>query len=234
MNWVLHHKAVTGSTNRDARAGRPGDVFTAGFQTAGRGRLDHKWLAAPDECLMMSAVLDVADLPPEQIATLPLVVGLAVLRGIERLKSQCSNLQLKWPNDVLVGGRKIAGILCERQGEMVIAGVGINVRQRKFAKEIEKRAISLAMLGTIPAMEVVRDAILAMLGEAYQTWRQEGFAALYPEIAAHDFLRGQPLGIVQTDDDCAPIKGMCHGIQSDGSLLVGEARVYAGEAHVLL
>lgn len=256
MNWMIHHKAVTDSTNHDARAGRPGDVFTADFQTAGRGRLDHKWQAAAGECLMMSAVLAVGDLPPEQIATLPLVVGLAVLRGLSPFlqglspaRQGLSPARLKWPNDVLIGGKKIAGILCERQGEIVIAGVGINVGQRKFDKDIEKRAISLAMLGTVPSarggtvpissgtvpsVEAVRAAVLTALGEVYAIWREQGFAAVYPEIVAHDFLRGQSLGVMQTDDDRAPIKGLCYGIQADGSLLVGDVCVYAGEAHVLL
>lgn len=234
MTWTIHHKAVTASTNLDARAGRPGDVFTADFQTAGRGRLDHKWLSAAGENLMLSAVLDVADIPPDQVATLPLAVGLAVLRGLSPFLRGPSAAALKWPNDVLVGGRKIAGILCERHGELVIAGLGVNVRQRTFAKEIEDRATSLAVLGPVPRVAEVRDAVLAALAGVYASWREEGFQILYPDIAAHDFLRGQSLGIIQTDDDRAPITGVCGGIQPDGSLLVGDTCVYAGEAHVLL
>ena len=163
MTWTIHHKAVTASTNLDARAGRPGDVFTADFQTAGRGRLDHKWLSAAGENLMLSAVLDVADIPPDQVATLPLAVGLAVLRGLSPFLRGPSAAALKWPNDVLVGGRKIAGILCERHGELVIAGLGVNVRQRTFAKEIEDRATSLAVLGPVPRVAEVRDAVLTAL-----------------------------------------------------------------------
>lgn len=238
MDWKIHHKISTASTNLDARAGRPGDVFTADFQTAGRGRLDHKWLSEPGENLMMSVVLDVADLPPEHIATLPLAVGLAVLRGLSPFLRGLSPCRLKWPNDVLVDGRKLAGILCERQGDVVIAGLGVNVKQRKFAVDIEKRATSLALLssssGSVPTVAAVRDAILAALDEVYSTWRAGGFAAIYPDIVAHDYLRGQTLGIIQTDDDRAPLKGVCGGIQPDGSLLVGGTSVYAGEAHVLL
>lgn len=233
MLWKIHHKASTASTNLDARAGHPGDVFTAGYQTAGRGRLGHTWLSAADENLVMSAVLDVAGLPPEQVATFPLAVGLAVLRGLSPFLPPTARRALKWPNDVLVEGRKIAGILCERQGESVITGVGVNVKQQKFAKEIEKRAISLALLGSVPTVAAVRDAVLAALGEVYETWRAGGFAAVYDEIAAYDCLRGQTLGVVQTDDDRAPLRGLCGGIQRDGSLLVGGTRVYAGEAHVV-
>ena len=234
MKWVLHHKAETVSTNLDARAGRPGDVFTADFQTAGRGRLDHTWQSAPGENLMLSAVLDVADLAPEQVATLPLAVGLAVVRGLSPFLRGSSPCRLKWPNDVLVDGRKLCGILCERQGDAVIAGLGVNVSQRKFPKDIENRAVSLALLGSVPTVAEVRDAVLDALAGVYAAWRKGGFAAVYPELVAHDYLRGRTLGVVQTDDDRAPVKGVCGGIQDDGSLLVGGIRVYAGEAHVLL
>ena len=81
-NWRIHHKAETASTNLDARTGRHGDVFTADYQTAGRGRLDHKWLSPPGANLMMSVVLSVDGLAPEQVATLPLVVGLAVIKVV--------------------------------------------------------------------------------------------------------------------------------------------------------
>ena len=64
--WQVRHCAVTESTNRDARAGVPGEVFTADLQTAGRGRLDHHWLSPPGETLLMSAVVGVADMPPEE------------------------------------------------------------------------------------------------------------------------------------------------------------------------
>ena len=78
----IHHKAETASTNLDARSGHHGDVFTADYQTAGRGRLDHKWESPPKTNLMMSAVLSVEGLAPEKVATLPLVVGLAVIKAV--------------------------------------------------------------------------------------------------------------------------------------------------------
>ena len=232
MIWKIYHKAETVSTNLDARDGRLGDVFTADFQTAGRGRLDHKWLSPPGANLMMSAVLDVGGLSPESLATLPLVVGLAVAQAVARFLGPVPSC-LKWPNDVLVGGKKISGILCERHGDCVIAGIGVNVKQRKFAPEIAKRATSLESLGSVPiSVASVRDAVLERLGALYEMWRSEGFAAVYPMIQAIDCLRGQTLAVRQIDDDNEPIRGVCGGIQPDGSLRVGETDVYAGEAHV--
>lgn len=249
--WRIHHRDVTASTNIDARGGSHGDVFTAGFQTAGRGRLDHKWLSPPGANVIMSAVLSVRGMSPEQVSTLPLVVGLAVARGLspfvsrgQTLDSQGTVPMLKWPNDVLIGGRKVAGILCELDGEKVIAGIGINVKLQKFPDEIEKTAISLEeAMGTVPkdtgsvpmkkgSVPVVREAVLGEIGRLYEVWVEKGFGAIWPEIAKIDYLRGQTLAVRQTDDDLAPVVGVSGGIQPDGSLDVGGVKVYAGEAHV--
>ena len=78
MNWTVHHRQETSSTNLDARGAAPWTAFTADFQTAGRGRLDHRWHSASGVNLMMSAVVPVDGMPPEAAATFPLVVGLAV------------------------------------------------------------------------------------------------------------------------------------------------------------
>lgn len=251
LPWRIHHAAETVSTNLDARAGGPGDVFTADHQTAGRGRLDHKWLAPPGVNLALSAVLPVADaageIPPEEVATLPLVVGLAVVRAVDEILAPaeaCPHALLKWPNDVLVGGRKVCGILCERHGDSVIAGIGVNVKSRPFPPEIAATAASLEDIldatgtrgrGTGAdglCVAAVRDAVLEKLGALFGKWRDGGFGAVYADVCAVDFLRGQVLSVRQTDGDAEPVCGVCGGIQPDGSLLVGATRVYAGEAHV--
>lgn len=246
MNWRIFSCDSTESTNLDARSGRPGDVFTARFQRAGRGRIGHEWLSPPGANLMMSAVIDVAGVAPEQAATMPLVCGYAVLEGLRNYVRRFSGGQavdwsLKWPNDVYAGGRKICGILCERHGDMVIAGIGVNVHQREFAPAIADRAVSLALLGLgdgadgEDAVSEVRDAVLAALEDAVAIWRARGFArGVWPLLAGVDYLRGRRLAVLQHDDDRAPVEGVCGGIQSDGSLAVGGECVWAGEAHVLL
>ena len=232
MEWKIHHKSVTDSTNIDARAGRNGDVFTADFQMRGRGRLDHKWLSAPGANLAMSAVIGVEGLSPEEVSTLPLVVGLSVSDALRDF-TRC-DLSLKWPNDVLAGGRKIAGILCERHGDCVIAGIGVNVNQTEFPEEISARATSLALLCEAGPLDVaeVRDAVLSALAVCCGEWRGRGFAALLPDIARIDALKGRRVSVVQTDSDASPVSGVCGGVAEDGSLIVGGARIYAGEAHV--
>lgn len=232
--WTIHAKRETTSTNLDARTGRHRDVFTADYQTAGRGRLDHTWLSPEGMNLMMSVVLSVEGLAPDQVAALPLVAGLAVVRALAPFLSRSASLvSLKWPNDVLVGGRKIAGILCERLGENVIVGIGVNVRQRVWPDELNGRATSLLQeTGRQWKVAQVRNAVLDQLGKWYGIWRAKGFAAVYPEIAAVDGLKGRLLSVRQTDDDQKPVKGVSAGIMPDGSLDVGGTRVYAGEAHV--
>ena len=256
MNWRIHHKAETASTNADARGGSHGDVFTADYQTAGRGRLDHKWLSPPRANLMMSVVLSVEGLAPEQVATLPLVIGLSVCKALDRTVAVSAtgadqrvdryrasrgdrdgtgffNCRLKWPNDVLVAGKKIAGIPCERNGDNVIAGIGVNVGQTEFPSEIAERATSLVLhVPQVPSVLELRNTLLSELGKWYEIWRSAGFAAVYPEIVAVDYLKGREIAVRQTDDDSAPIAGISNGIMPDGSLDVGGVKVYAGEAHI--
>ena len=248
--WTIHAKRTTESTNLDARGGKHRDVFTADYQTAGRGRLDHKWLSPEGTNLMMSVVLSVEGLTPEQISTLPLVAGLAVAKAVSNIVPAASSprgagqlprdarrvgygVALKWPNDVLVGGKKIAGILCERNGDNVIVGIGVNVRQRVWPNELQGRATSLLQeSGKEWKITQVRTAVLGQLGKWYGIWREKGFAAVHPEIAAIDGLKGRTISVRQTDDDSAPITGVASGIMSDGSLDVDGVKVYAGEAHV--
>lgn len=214
IDWKIFHKAETASTNLDARAGVHGDVFTADYQTAGRGRLDHTWESPRGKNIMMSVVLSVEELDPETVATLPLVIGLAVARAAGGL--------VKWPNDVYVSGKKAAGILCERLGDRVIVGIGANVGEVPLS--VADRAIA------VPSLTIRQ--ILDEIDEAYGQWRLGGFAAVYPAIRKIDFLRGQSLAVRQTDDDAEPIRGICGGICDDGALAVGNVKIYAGEAHV--
>lgn len=222
----IFRKETTVSTNLDAREGESGDVFVAEFQSAGRGRLDHTWLSAKGENLTFSVVLAGAGRPPSEIATLPLVVGLAVVKALASL----APLSLKWPNDVLCDGRKLAGILCERHGDNVIAGIGLNVNQTEFPPEIAWRATSLAVLcGRCFDRETVLLDVLKSLDKLHTRWLADGFASLHGELAAVDCLKGRTISVRQVDDDAAPVAGLCGGITDDGSLMVGGRRIYAGE-----
>ena len=232
IDWRIFHKETTCSTNNDALSGSHGDVFTADFQTAGRGRIGHKWLSTAGMNLAMSAVVDVSSLSLESASTFPLVVGLAVARGLNHFLTR-HNALVKWPNDIFVDGRKVAGVLCERHGDNLIAGVGVNVMQREFPEEIASRATSLALFENKAfSVDVVRGAILEELAVCYEKWVSLGFEALYEELSMIDFLKSRAIAVRQTDDDPSPVEGVCGGIQKDGSLDVGGEKVFAGEAHV--
>ncbi len=233
----IFRREVTASTNLDARAGRPGDVFVAEFQTAGRGRLDHRWQSPRGANLTFSAVMDVGGAAPSEVATLPLVVGLSVVDAAKTLLGVdlANAVALKWPNDVYVNGCKLCGILCERNGEFVIAGVGINVNQVDFPAEIAVRATSLFLSAGHPFdREAVLSTVLAALAVRHRQWTDGGFAALHPDFASIDYLRGRRISVYQTDSDPAPLVGLCDGIQPNGTLCVGGTGVFAGEAHVVL
>lgn len=134
------------STNRVASEwadqGAPhGSLVLTDHQTAGRGRIDRHWFSPPHTCLLMSLVLrpslDLQDRP-----LINLAAGVAVCQAVER---SGISVRLKWPNDVMAGSKKVAGILSESRGSAVILGVGINVNVKSFPDELSQSATSLAI-----------------------------------------------------------------------------------------
>ncbi len=148
----LHFSPVTGSTNNDAlaaaRDGAPnGSVYFADGQQTGRGRGDHSWHSADGEGLYVSVLLRPA-VSPARLPLIPLTAGLAAAKAI----SITSGLEvdLRWPNDLLIGARKAGGILVESKTEgdavaFVVIGIGINVHQRAFDPELSTPATSLEL-----------------------------------------------------------------------------------------
>jgi BirA family transcriptional regulator, biotin operon repressor / biotin---[acetyl-CoA-carboxylase] ligase len=146
----VHFAAVTGSTNFDAmagaRAGAPhGSVWLADEQTAGRGRGDHRWHSAAGEGLYVSVLLR-PRIPAERVHLLPLVAGLAAVQAIRHVAAVA--IDLRWPNDLLVGPRKTGGILVEAQIDSkmlrhAVIGIGINVHQRRLSSNLDTPATSL-------------------------------------------------------------------------------------------
>jgi BirA family biotin operon repressor/biotin-[acetyl-CoA-carboxylase] ligase len=146
----LRFDRVTGSTNTDAMAaardGAPhGSVFLADEQRAGRGRGDHAWHSAAGQGLYVSVLLR-PDLPPSCLPLMPLAAGLAAAEAIRAAAGLA--VDLRWPNDLLLGPRKTGGILVEAQSEanaiaFAVVGIGINVHQRSFEPGLATPATSL-------------------------------------------------------------------------------------------
>jgi len=146
----LHFLPLTGSTNTDAmdaaRGGAPhGSVYFADEQLAGRGRGDHAWHSAAGEGLYVSVLLR-PRIPTARLPLLPLIAGLAAAEAIRAVSGL--TVDLRWPNDLLLGKRKAGGILVEAhregdQGGFAVVGIGINVHQRGFAAGLSTAATSL-------------------------------------------------------------------------------------------
>ena len=167
----LHFSLVTGSTNTDAiaaaRSGEPhGAVYFADEQRAGRGRGDHSWHSAAGEGLYVSVLLR-PEMEPAYLPLVPLAAGLAAAEAIRSVTGL--DIDLRWPNDLLLGPRKTGGILVEAQSEsnavaFVVVGIGINVHQRTFEPGLATPATSLDLeSGHVFGQRTNRQALLVRL-----------------------------------------------------------------------
>jgi BirA family transcriptional regulator, biotin operon repressor / biotin---[acetyl-CoA-carboxylase] ligase len=202
-----------------------GAIATTDHQTGGRGRLGRSWVEAPGTSVLVSVLLR----PPAELAApqLSLVGGLAAALAAEEELGLAA--QIKWPNDVMVNRRKVAGVLAEAREGVVVLGVGFNVNQTREQLPAEARVPS-ASLRTVDARVHDREHVLASLLERldglYTAWREGGLDAVYDDLGARDFLRGRRV----TVDGVA---GTARMIARDGRLELatdsGVVRVASGE-----
>ena len=234
--WV--HRVVclseTGSTNAEAMrlaaSGEPaGLVVIADQQTAGRGRLGRTWWSEPGTALLVSWLLRPA-LPPERWPLLPLIAGLAAARGLGAAAHV--EAKLKWPNDVLVDGRKVGGILAESDGRgALVIGLGVNLRQREFPEELRDRATSVVAEGGTP---VQRAWLLAAVLSGFGA-RMDAPERSMDEYRAMCETIGRRVRVEREGAD--PLEGSAVEITDGGALVVetdgGRVPVSAGDvAHL--
>jgi len=244
LGHACRYAAETGSTNRDAaalaEAGAPeGAVVAAGAQTAGRGRMTREWFSPSGANLYFSLLLR-PNVEPGKAASLPLVIGLAVAETLATLAPE-TRPEIKWPNDILLGGKKVCGILCEMQAEAdcvrhLVAGIGVNLNLTRQAmpSDLRNRATSLRIeTGRRYSRAAVMAGILNRFEPLYDRWRAEGLAPLLCAIAARDALLGKDLSLDHGD---RRIQGRADGILPDGALRLvtdqGPVPIYSGEAHI--
>lgn len=219
------HWAELGSTNDRAlawaRAGAPhGALVTADAQTAGRGRLGRAWASDSGDDLYVSAILRPGAGQP--ISALGLAVGVGLREGLARWLPAA---QLKWPNDVLAGGRKLAGILCEARwvgsSPEVVIGFGVNVGRAVFPPEIADRATSLRQeLGAnVDRGEVLR-AVLVAVEAALEAFFRGGFPAIRGRYEPHCALSGQAVLVDMSHGAGPKVQARALGLADDGALLV--------------
>jgi BirA family biotin operon repressor/biotin-[acetyl-CoA-carboxylase] ligase len=171
----LHHFYKIGSTNTAAMAaaaeGAPeGSVFLAEEQTAGRGRGANAWQSPRSTGIYCSVILR-PSLPPSDVLTLSLATGLAVQAAIRQIDTRI-DLDLKWPNDLLIEGKKVCGILAEMNAEAtrvryIVVGIGINVNQASFPKELSATSLRLVTGSEWSRVELV-GALLKSLDREYR------------------------------------------------------------------
>ncbi|MGD0482461.1 MAG: biotin--[acetyl-CoA-carboxylase] ligase [Terracidiphilus sp.] len=186
----LHFSRVTGSTNSDAvaaaRLGAPhGSVYFSDEQLSGRGRDDHAWISAVGEGLYVSVLLR-PQIPAARLAFLPLAAGLAAADAIRAVSSPGPapglGIDLRWPNDLLIGPRKTGGILVEAGNDSkglpyAVVGIGINVHQRAFPPDLATPATSLDLETN---RHIARQALLPALLKSLQ---QEALALANSDAA---------------------------------------------------
>jgi len=226
----------TGSTNADllarALAGQPeGVVLAAEEQTAGRGRMGRTWTSPPYAALTFSLLLSPA-VPPARRGWLPLLAGVAVAAAVTDVTGV--DARLKWPNDVLAGQGKLAGILAEAAGDAVVVGIGLNVSagpaELPSSGPGALPATSLRASGaTALNRENLLLAILACFERWYRTWQQatgdpdrSGLRAEYTRLSA---TIGRPVRAELPGGQA--VSGPAVGVDSVGRLLV---RVSPGSA----
>jgi len=228
------HLGTVGSTMdeaaRWASEGAPhGALVVAEAQAAGRGRHGRTWAGAPGQSLLFTLVLH-PTLPPDRAGLVPLAAGVAVAEAVAGLGVEAT---LKWPNDVRVGGRKLAGVLVEARARRVLVGVGMNVGQAGFPPEIAEAATSLRLetgqpVDRLAPLSPILERLAERLAEA-----ETQPAALIAAVAARMEGLGSTVDVRDPATGQPLHRGIVLGLAPDGALRLaaeaGEVAVYAGE-----
>ena len=237
----IHYFSELTSTNAYARrvaeqGAMEGEVVIAEQQTQGRGRLGRHWVSPPNVNLYFSVVLR-PTLPPARAPLITLMAAVALADTVGSFIS--SPPVIKWPNDILVDGRKLAGILTESAGdsariEFVILGIGVNLNfpQELMPDAIRERATSLMLHARkTVSREIFARRLIQDLDRCYGILEESGFGALAPRWEARFGLRGKRVRVEIVNE---VLLGKATGIDRDGALIVQSddgrlQRVIAGD-----
>jgi BirA family transcriptional regulator, biotin operon repressor / biotin---[acetyl-CoA-carboxylase] ligase len=211
----------TGSTNADvAAAARDGAaeglVVVAERQTAGRGRMDRRWVSPPRAGLAVSVLLR-PEHNPRWYGWLPLLAGVALVETVRRLGEV--DAVLKWPNDLLIDGRKCAGILAEAVPDGVVLGIGLNVTLRSDELPTpESTSLQLAGAACTDRDPLLR-ALLRTLADRYRRWSQDPAGGALPEAyRMHCATLGRLVRVALPDG--TTLEGVAQDIDEAGRLVV--------------
>ncbi len=206
INEVVELHSVDSTNTYALGTGRPGLLVTAREQTAGRGRMGRSWFSPEGLNLYMTITLDSMD------PRLTLVAGVAVQEALSGIAGKDNSVEIKWPNDILVCGKKVCGILCESR-KITAVGIGINVNQKDWPPELEHRATSLSR---VIGAELDKTRVLQQVTASLDAWvarfGEQGFEPVRERFLEHGMLR---LHALETEDghECRIVD-----LDSDGHL----------------
>lgn len=226
LGRTLHHYDELDSTNVKAfelahEGGFHGEVIVAEHQTAGKGRRGRSWVSPPGKSLAMSVIVR-PEIPPSRAPELTLVTAVALA---ETLKDSGVDARIKWPNDVQIGGKKVAGILTELSADtervhFVILGIGVNlnVPANEFPSEISEIATSILASKKQPVHRALFvAALLGKLESWLDVWTEEGFGPIREAWKKLSSTLGQEV-VVRADGK--ELRGVAEDIDESGALLL--------------
>ena len=245
MEWRIHFLPVVDSTNRLAlelarEGAAEGTVVFADCQTKGRGRLQRVWQSPPGCNLYASMVLR-PDIAPADAARITLTAGVAVAEMISIVC--CEGVGLKWPNDVLIGGRKVCGILTEMKTtgsalDVVVVGIGLNVNIAAEDFDPAYRE-TVTSLWEETGRSFSREDVAVLLCDHFEKWYQiflrEGFAPVLERWLVRSAMTGSRVRVLFHGE---VQEGVVVGIDPDGALLLEDEhgavkRIIAGDASIM-
>ncbi len=241
MTWSVEYVAETGSTNEDlvqmARAEIPeGAVLVCGHQAAGRGRQGRQWLDRPGQDLLFSVLLR-PNLPARDYGMLSLLAAVAVVEALNELTG--GEFGAKWPNDIVISGRKVGGILLAANATAgyAIIGIGINVlgAADSLPDGLNQPASTVhEATGVEIRREELLAAILGKLGKLYEAVADEGWQALLSDYRQIDTVVGSQVKLVRGQE---AVTGMAQRIDETGRLVIagpdGRIVADAGDVHLV-
>jgi BirA family transcriptional regulator, biotin operon repressor / biotin---[acetyl-CoA-carboxylase] ligase len=237
LYWFPRLRSTNDHAGRLRRAGRlfgPAAVLT-GRQIAGRGRGKNTWWSNPGVLTVTFAIPLHDRLPPQE---LPLIAGLSLRNAAAEITGD-DRMLLKWPNDLLHDGRKLAGLLCERVSNVDLIGIGLNVNvdPKNAPRQLRDQMTSLLRIsGNDLDMTQVLLAVARHLRHNLRRRMEIPFSSFVREYSRHDALAGRRITVSAGGDE-PPITGRCEGIDSTGRLLIRRRsqvhRIVAGMVSVV-
>lgn len=221
---VIYLEATTSTNDIAKKLGMEGEkeglVVVAEQQTSGRGRMGRSWSTHSGEAIAMTMLLK-PDIPVNQGPSITPLLAISIVKALKDLIG--IEVGIKWPNDIVLGSKKLCGILTEMSisnGKIncIIVGMGLNVNQESFEDEIKDIAISLrGFSGSYYKRKEILSSILNQFEINYEIFKKRGIGAFRDDLKKYSILMGKDIEICDIGEN---LKGKAIDIGEDGSLIV--------------